>query len=174
MGLLEWMESVFKAKKKDAALSEGGDEEGYVSKDLFYKILDLDTSIVMFFTKDDGWIGANKAFFETFNFKNIDNFREKHESIREIFSQESEEIFTEYDRSWLEYIRQNKPDGYGVVIKDKEGTERMFLAQSRMIKQNGKELYVLELDDVSDLELARKQTYEVERLKTKFLAMISL
>ncbi|MEA3373328.1 MAG: response regulator [Campylobacterota bacterium] len=172
MGLLNWFEDIFAKKADEGSLTGEIDDAGFVSKDLFYKILDLDSSTVLFFTKKNGWIGANKTFFEIFEFKNIDDFRGTHESIRELFEEEAEEVFTEYDKSWLDYIRSHKPDGYGILIKNKQGENRTFLAKSKMIKQQGTELYILELEDVTDLELARKQTEEVERLKSKFLANI--
>ena len=173
MGIFGWVDSLFGTQKEaKTSLTGAAEESGFVSKELFYEILDLDTSIILFFTKEGGWIGANKAFFDTFDFENIDDFRASHESIREIFEEESEEVFTEYDKSWLDYIRAHKKEGYGITIMDKTAHERKFLAKSRMIKQNGKELYVLELKDITELENARQQTHEVERLKSKFLANI--
>ena len=170
MGLFSWLESLFGTAKEPSLTGEEG--EGFVSKELFYQILDLESSIILFFTESGGWIGANKAFFETFEFDNINQFRASHESVRELFEEESEEIFTEFDKSWLDYIRVHKNGGYMVVIKNKEGVPRSYLAKSRQIKQRGKELYVLELEDNTDLMQAQNQTKEIERIKTKFLANI--
>ena len=173
MNLPGWLEALFGLKKdKNGSLAGSTAEEGFVSKDIFYEILDLNTSVTLFFTKEDGWIGANKAFFSLFDFQNLDQFRESHESIREIFESESEEVFTEYDKSWLDYIHAHRPDGYSIVIKDKNGIDRTFLAKSNMIKQNRRELYILKLEDVTDLKSARKEAMEVERLKSKFLSNI--
>jgi len=170
MGLKSWIGTLFKTEDEPSLTGE--EHGGFVSKELFYQILDLETSIIVFFTEHGGWIGANKAFFETFTFDNINQFRASHESVRELFEQESEEIFTEYDKSWLDYLRVHKPNGYTVVIRNKEDAPRSYLAKSRLIKQNGKDLYVLELEDTTDLIEARKQAHEIERIKTKFLANI--
>ena len=170
MGLLRWVENLF-APAKEPSLT-GAEGEGFVSKELFYQILDLESSIILFFTESGGWLGANKAFFETFDFDNINQFRASHESVRELFEEESEEIFTEYDKSWLDYLRLHKAGGYTVLIKNKTGISRSYLAKSRLIRQNGKELYVLELEDNTDLVEARTQTKEIERIKSKFLANI--
>ncbi len=172
MGLMKWIEDLLNGNKQEGSMTVNVNGDGFISKDLFYNILDLDNSIILFFTKKDGWIGANKRFFDVFDFKNIDDFRGEHESIRELFEEESEEVFTEYDKSWLDYIRSSKPDGYGIIIKNKERENRTYLAKSRLIKHQGTDLYVLELDDVTDLELARRQTLEVERIKSKFLSNI--
>ncbi len=173
MSFTSWFSGLFGPKELQTSLTGEMDEEGYVSKDLFYEILDLDSSIILFFTKEDGWLGANKAFFQTFEYDNIESFRKEHESVRELFEEESEEVFTEYDKSWLDYIRTHKKEGYGISIKDNEGVLHHYRAKARMIKQKGRELYVLELEDISELEDARHRTMEIERIKSKFLANIS-
>ncbi len=150
----------------------GEAEAGYVSKDLFYQILDLESSIILFFTESGGWVGANRAFFETFPFSSIADFTSKHESIRELFEGEGEDIFTEYDKSWLDYLRVQKSDGYTVRLRDRDEVLHSFLAKSRRIRHNKKELYILELEDRTELEAARSRSEEIERLKSEFLANI--
>lgn len=170
--LFSWFSSKMKNQGPTASITASMEKDGYVSKELFYEILDLETNTILFFTKDEGWIGANKAFLNRFDFTNIADFRDKHESIRELFIEESEEVFTEYDKSWLDYIRIHKEDGYRVVLKDKDDLEIPCRTKARKIRQGGKDLYVLELEDISELEEARLKTQEVERLKTKFLSNI--
>lgn len=170
--LFSWFSSKIKSQEPTASISASMEKNGYVSKELFYEILDLETNTILFFTKDEGWIGANKAFFSRFDFTNIADFRQKHESIRELFIEESEEVFTEYDKSWLDYIRIHKENGYRVVLKDKNDNDIPCRVKARKIRQGGKDLYVLELEDISELEEARLKTQEVERLKSKFLSNI--
>ncbi len=170
--LFSWFSSKLKNQGPTASITASMEKDGYVSKELFYEILDLETNAILFFTKDEGWIGANKAFFNRFDFDNIADFRAKHESIRELFVEESEEVFTEYDKSWLDYIRIHKEEGYRVVLKDKDENDIPCRVKARKIRQAGKDLYVLELEDISELEEARLKTQEVERLKSKFLSNI--
>ena len=47
----------------------------YFTKDLIWNIVDSSSSMMLFFTKKDGWIGANQVFLNTFGFKNIEEFR---------------------------------------------------------------------------------------------------
>jgi signal transduction histidine kinase/ActR/RegA family two-component response regulator len=171
MGLFGWMKTLFGPNTRETSLT-GETGEGFVSKELFYKILDLESSIILFFTESGGWIGANRSFFEIFPFENMTQLRSEHESIRELFEGESEEIFTEYDKSWLDYLRVHKRDGYAVRIRDKEGMLRTFLAKSRQIREKGKNLYILELEDHTELEEALSRSEEIERLKSKFLSNI--
>ena len=89
-----------KPDEKVATVSRYSD---YFTKDMIWEVVSSSGSMMLFFTKKDGWIGANRYFFETFGFKGIGDFRKKYESIREIFLSESEEVFTEDDKSWLDY-----------------------------------------------------------------------
>lgn len=170
--IFSWFSSHLKNQGPTASITASMEKDGFVSKELFYEILDLESNTILFFTKDEGWIGANKAFFNRFDFENIVDFRNKHDSIRDLFVEESEEVFTEYDKSWLDYIRIHKENGYRVVLKDKDEVDIPCRVKARKIRQNGKDLYVLELEDISELEAARLKTEDVERLKTKFLANI--
>ena len=172
MGLMSMFSGIFRSKKPQSSLTGAMTAEGFVSKELFYEILDLDSSIMLFFTKKDGWIGANRAFFATFDFTDIDDFRNRHESLRELFESEAEEVFTEYDKSWLDYIRVHKKEGYLVTILNRDGEPCSYRAKCRMIKQQGTDLYALDLEDISELENAQRQTVAVEKLKSKFLANI--
>ncbi|MFH0710298.1 MAG: response regulator [Pseudomonadota bacterium] len=151
------------------------DEEGIdynIDKELFYKVLDTDPSAILFFTKENGWIGANKAFFKLVPVKTIEELRTKHESIRELFSDEDEEVFTEYDKSWLDYIRTHCPSGYGLGITDSQGKRRAMLATSTMLRQGSSDLYLLRLEDKTHVVALKKEVVQVEALKTKFLANI--
>lgn len=151
------------------------DEEGIdynIDKELFYKVLDTDPSAILFFTKENGWIGANKAFFKLVPVKTIEELRTKHESIRELFSDEDEEVFTEYDKSWLDYIRTHCPIGYGLGITDPQGKRRAMLATSTMLRQGSSDLYLLRLEDKSNVVALKEEVVQVEALKTKFLANI--
>lgn len=166
MELKKWIMSLFK---------KHSDEEGVdysIDKELFYNVLDTDPSAILFFTKENGWIGANKAFFKLVQVKTIEELRTKHESIRELFSDEDEEVFTEYDKSWLDYIRTHCPNGYGLGIIDANGKRRAMLATSTMLRQGSSDLYLLRLEDKTSVVALKEEVVQVEALKTKFLANI--
>lgn len=143
-----------------------------INKELFYKVLDTDTNPILFFTKKNGWIGANKAFFDLVPLQNIEQLRNKHESIRELFDHEDEEVFTEFDKSWLDYIRTHCPNGYGVSIMDPLGKMRTMVATATLLQEGGKDLYLLRLEDQSKLVDLKAEVVKVEQLKSKFLANI--
>ena len=173
MGLFSFMSNLFSSNSPKTSLTGTMHEEGFVSKDLFYQVLDLDGSAILFYTKESGWLGANKLFFSLFDYENIEDFRHKHESIRELFESESEEVFTEEEDMWLEYIKVNRAEeGYDVTILDKIGVTRHLNIKVRILKQRGIDLYLMQMDDVSELNYAMSKTDDIENMKSKFLANI--
>ncbi|MBU1641793.1 response regulator [bacterium] len=173
MFFFSWFTSLFSSQQPKTSLTGIMNKEDFVSKDLFYQILDLDSSILLFYTKEDGWLGANKLFFSLFDYENIDDFRNRHSSVRELFEREAEEVFTDEENKWLDFIKEQKSDeGYRVVAIDKNGVERYIRLKVSLLKQKSVDLYLLQMDDVSELEHALSKTQEIEQLKTKFLANI--
>lgn len=168
MGLLRFINDLFGNSKYH--VSDENDQT--ISKDLFYKVLDTDHDPLLFFTKENGWIGANKAFFDLVPLQNIEQLRNNHESIRELFDHEDEEVFTEFDKSWLDYIRTHCPNGYGLGILDPSGKMHTMVATSTLLQEGGSDLYLLRLEDQSKLIDLKAEVVKVEQLKSKFLANI--
>ena len=92
----------FFSKPKVEQVEVSSDYSEYFTKELFSEIVDKNSSMMLYFTKKDGWVGANEIFFKIFNFKDIREFRSKYERVRDLFLNESEEMFTEDDKSWLD------------------------------------------------------------------------
>jgi len=173
MSLNSWIKNIFSSKKPQTSLTGNMQDDGFVSKDLFYQVLDLDCSAVLFYTKESGWLGANGLFFKLFDVASIEQFRRKHKSIRELFDEEEEELFTDKEVEWLQYIKTRKSEeGYKVEIIDREGVMRHLSLKVRILRQKGVDLYLLQMKDESELQNAICQTKEVEALKGKFLANI--
>jgi hypothetical protein len=63
MGLSSFISNIFSSKQPKTSLTGTMNDDGFVSKDLFYQILDLDCSVILFYTKESGWLGATKLFF---------------------------------------------------------------------------------------------------------------
>jgi len=169
MNFLESVSNFFSPPVEETAVTS--DYSQYFTKDLFSEIVDKNNSIMMYFTKQDGWVGANKIFFEKFALKDIEEFRTKYESVRELFLNESEEIFTEDDKSWLDYIRKHKKEGYHLTLSSSDDVILSINAKCHLFSQS-REFYILELEDITELYHARMKTQEVEKLKTKFLSNI--
>ncbi len=157
--------------KKEAKVKTVFRYSDYFSKDMIWEVISTSSFMTLFFTTKDGWIGANRYFFDTFGFRGIEDFRAKYESIREVFLSESEEVFTEDDKSWLDYIKKYKKDGYELTIKNSYGSTVYLKAKCHNLLHTP-ELYILELEDITELHYAKMRTREVEQLKTRFLANI--
>lgn len=138
---------------------------------LYINLFTNSVSMFAIYTKQNGWIGANKRFLELFSLSGIDVLQEAYESIRELFIRESEEIFTQDDKSWLDYLRRSKNEGYHVHVKAPSGDTKVLSLTCRTY-YDSQEYYILELLDITQLYMANKKTNEVERLKSKFLSNI--
>ncbi|QOP40636.1 response regulator [Sulfurimonas marina] len=146
--------------------------EASLGREFFLEVADENEDMLLYFLQGTGWIGANETFLKKMNYHDISDFNRENESIRDIFLNESEEIFTESDKSWLDYIRKYKKDGYRVSILDKNSSDVIMIdAKAYQSKLNSR-MYVLHLKDVTDIYKAEQKTKEIEKLKTKFLANI--
>jgi len=171
MGIFSLFTSSNKNKKATKSVAKVELEE-YIDKDFYKSILDRSDAMMLYFFQGKGWIGANKTFFDTMKYAGIDELIAQNESIRDIFLNESEEIFTESDKSWLDYIRKHHKNGYRVsIIKGDKGEVRLIDAKCHTFSKN-KNFYILELQDVTELYNSQEKIKEVEKLKTRFLANI--
>ncbi len=166
--------SLFTSKKRDfpsASTEQINQFESYLDKDFYSSILDNSSSMILYYLQGKGWIGANKTFFDTMGYTDIEDFSTKNDSIRDIFLNESEEIFTESDKSWLDYISKHHKEGYPVSIAKEKSTVICLEAKCYKYVKN-KNLYILEFEDVTEVNNTREKIKEVEKLKTRFLANI--
>lgn len=138
---------------------------------LFKEIADKHAPMVLYYLKGQGFIGANELFLKTMGLYDIAQFKRKYESVRDMFVYESEEIFTESDKSWMDYIKKYKPDGYRLHLINSEGSVMAVDAKCSVASYNA-HIYILELKDVSEIEQSRDKIKEVEKLKSRFLANI--
>jgi signal transduction histidine kinase/CheY-like chemotaxis protein len=149
-----------------------GEFEKYLDKEFFEYVTDLADNMIICYLEGHEWIWANKRFYQHFGYRDIKDFYKKHKSIRELFLCESEEIFTESDKSWLDYISRYENSGYRVTI-EKEGDDVIIVDAYTHRYPKNQSLYILELKDVTKIYKAKQQEKEVEKLKSRFLANIS-
>ena len=142
----------------------------YLDSNFFRYIANTHEGMVLCFLGGEGWIWANNRFLKAMSYRDINEFKRENESIRDIFLSESEEIFAESDKNWLDYIKKYKSDGYHVSITSKETNEILTIDAFCSIYPHNENLYILELKDMTALHKAKLKTSEVKRLKTKFLA----
>lgn len=93
---------------------------------------------MLYFFQGKGWIGANKTFFKKMKYKDIDEFITQNDSVRDLFLSENEEIFTESDKSWLDYIKKYDSSGYRVTISQDRGAVAIIDAKCHASIKNKK------------------------------------
>ncbi len=157
--------------KNTAVTSKPKDLNALFTNEILINIFNSTNTMTLIFTNKDGWIGANEIFFNTMCYQNIHDFRRQHNSIRSIFLSESEEIFTQNDKSWLDYIKKHKKDGYYVRMYNSKN-EILDINLKCIHSRNSNGVYIVELEDVTKLYFAKSQIQEVEKLKTKLLSNI--
>ena len=139
-------------------------------KNFYKQLIDTDSSMILFFTEREGWIGANETFFKHTKLHDIAEFVKVYDGIRDIFMHESEKVFTQDDKGWLEFIMKNRSNGYKVRMLNATGEP--LVLNAKVVFDENTQIYTLELEDITTLERERLKTKDVENLKTKFLANI--
>ncbi len=142
-----------------------------LTRELLLDVVDNSSCMLVFYSEKEGWIGANKLFFDTFALKDIADFINKHESIRDIFISDSDDVFMQDDMSWLDYIGKNKKDGH--ILSAYNAANEILTIKLKCQKVTNKEVfYLLELEDITKLKRTELEVKEIERLKLRFLANI--
>lgn len=141
------------------------------TKDLLAHMLDNSRVMMLAYSIKHGWIGGNKQFYKVLGYKNIEDFKRQHKSVQDMFLSQEEEIFTDNDRSWLQYLKKHKKHGHYVRMYN--ANKEILEINLRCFSSEGSHgIYILEFEDVSKLHVAHNQVKEIDRLKSEFLAMI--
>ncbi len=171
--LMSLFSTLFGRKEhKRGSVVVGNDVIQYLDDNFFKYIVDRSEHMTLCFLEGQEWIWANRNFLETTAYKDINDFRKDVTTIRDLFLNESEDIFTESDKSWLDYIKKYRNDGYRVHMTSKNKNEVLVIDVYCTVYPRNKNLYILELRDVTQLYKARVKTKEIENLKMKFLSNI--
>lgn len=168
MSLFGFVEGLFTENKDDTST-----QNKHLDGNVLYKILDTNSNSILLFTKKSGWFWANKAFYNLFGFSNLEQFLDEKDSVRDLFAYESEDIFTESDKTWLDYLRSKDIKEYSVGVVDPQGKMRTLVVSVSFIQDGGEDIYILRLDDISNIVELKDNIVKVEELKGKFLSNIS-
>lgn len=138
-------------------------------------IFENQENIIIISRTGEGIIDANKKFYETFGYKDLKDFKDKHKCICDIFEPEQNYLskqMTEND-TWLDYILTHKEKEHKAIIKDKDGNKLIFLVKTGIVKIENQDTYVSTFSDVTESEKAREKAERAERAKSEFLANMS-
>lgn len=133
-------------REKDAKnlLAKTKENEDYI-KD----VLSSQENIILVIDKNEIKT-ANNAFFKLFSeFKNINEFKQKHKSISEYFQKDEDLIYDFEDKNWIEYVLNTKEKIHKVKIKQ-NNTEYTFALNA--IKSQKYSRIIISLTDITELE----------------------
>ncbi|SFV69870.1 multi-sensor hybrid histidine kinase [hydrothermal vent metagenome] len=138
---------------------------------LIKAIFDNQDSIVIYASKTKGMLNVNKKLFETFAYKSFEEFKSKNSCICDLFLEEDGYVNTKKYPNWMDDIAANKL-GSQVKVKmiTRDKRAHTFVI---MVKKNGEDEYIINLNDITELEDAILKAYASEQAKSIFLANMS-
>ncbi|RLA77758.1 MAG: hypothetical protein DRG78_16650 [Epsilonproteobacteria bacterium] len=136
---------------------------------LIKAIFDNQDSIVIFSSKSKGMINVNKTLFKYFDYISFEDFKTKHDCICELFIKEAGYIHPNLDKDWLEEVAEDEYQDHKAKMLIKDGSIHTFNIKVKKIDDE----YIINLYDITNLEVALHKAYSSEQAKSMFLANMS-
>lgn len=137
------------------------------------KLFDLTPAIVLLIDKKTGLVAANTLFSQTLPFDTIEAFNAKHKDICELFIPSAQTYSHPDPLTSLYDLSRSHAKEVRVKILGKDSQEHLCLLTVEEAAAEGKEFYIVQLDDISAIEKARRAEHYFEEFKQKFLTSIS-
>ncbi len=139
-----------------------------LERKLFATVLNSQSAIAMLFTKNDQILFINDAFFQTFGFKDVSDFKSHHSNINALFIDYPE---LHDAKGWAEIVLQKNIKK--VAIIDKHGNKQIFNLEMIRLPEENEADYSITLNNITKLEDAIVQAEASNKAKSKFLANMS-
>lgn len=136
---------------------------------LIKAIFDNQDNIVIFANKDKGMLSVNQKFFDYFEYENFETFKIKHSCICDLFLKEEGYISKEDMPEWSDFISKDTSKDFKVKMRSKKGSIHTFNVKVTQISDD----YIINLNDITNLEQALVKAYASEQSKSMFLANMS-
>ncbi len=136
---------------------------------LIKAIFDNQDSIVIYASNQGDMLNVNQTLFKYFEYSNFAEFKLEHKCICEFFIKEDGYIYVEKNKSWVDEILKEPNIDHKVKMLAKDSTIHTFNIKVKKIN-NG---YIINLSDITNLEIALQKAYSSEQAKTTFLANMS-
>ena len=137
-------------------------------------LLDNQESIVATFSEADGVLRANRRFFESFDFDDLEDFRTHHRCICELFIEKEGYVSPSTDDAhWVQDVLEHPEQPHHVLIHDRQGDERVFSTAARPVAFGNNAFFIVTLTDITELEQARQRAERSEQTKGNFMANMS-
>ncbi len=136
---------------------------------LIKAIFDNQDSIVIYASKTKGMMSVNKKLFDYLDYSSIEEFKEKHKCICDLFLEEEGYTYPAKHPNWIDDIATNNTQYNKAKMFVKDGTIHTF---NIIIKKIDDE-YIINMYDITSLEEALNKAYSSEQAKSTFLANMS-
>ena len=146
------------------------------------KVINHQDSIIILTNEEQGLLDVNQKFYEYVDFKSIDEFKKYFKCVGDMFVPEEDMMYS-CAIDWIEDIYHNQNTPYKAKFIDKNNkityfsikVDKINASPSRMRKYQlkNKELYIMTLHDITDLEMALQKAKAGTEAKSRFLANMS-
>ena len=137
-------------------------------------IFNSQENIVIIVDEKDGIVDANKRFFETFDFLDLDEYKAKIDNFSKLFDINNEYSNSALDESlWFQQFVEKSETLYKISRIDKDGNNQIFSIRCTKTILSSKPHYLCTLIDITELENARQKAEIAQKAKSIFLANMS-
>jgi len=137
-------------------------------------IFNAQENILIIIAPDSGVVNANSRFFETFGYKNLEDFNSSIDCICKLFNEEKELNPNECNnRKWYEKYLNASEEERNVTRFNETNQEEIFRVSCKEIKLQGEQHFLITFVDITELENARKKAEIAREAKSNFLANMS-
>lgn len=146
-----------------------------VQKERINTIFNSQEDITVIVKPGAGIVDANSKFYNTFNFKSLEEYKNKYRCFSELFietsiiSDEQIKLGNDWFGNFLEKVKEFDSK---ISYKD-EKNDYIFRIYSKKILLENEEHYLASLANITELENARKKAEIAEKAKSTFLANMS-
>jgi diguanylate cyclase (GGDEF)-like protein len=123
------------------------------TKQLLQQIIDTDASFIVL-ADGKNVIYANKTILEFAGYTSVEEFREKHEYLSDMFEkvEDNDSFIQTYNDGvhWIEYVRREQDSKQLKVRIEKDGEHRYFRPYAKDIKTDDRVLYLVTFDEITN------------------------